>query len=157
MSEEDRTVFRRKHIGFVFQSFNNLPQYTALENVALPLAIRGVPLEARKKEACRALERVGLQDHLQHRPAELSGGQQQRVSIARAIITQPSIVLADEPTGNLDSNTGAEIMQLLCELFRERHTTFIISSHDTQMANYTDRTVHFSDGKIESETIGGGT
>ena len=134
-----------------FQSYNNLPQYTALENVALPLAIRGVPEDERNWLAWQALSRVGLRGHVDHRPAELSGGQQQRVSIARAIITEPSIVLADEPTGNLDSRTGQEVMELLCEIFRERNTTFVLSSHDPQMALYTDRTVYFSDGKIETE------
>lgn len=94
---------------------------------------------------------MGLRGHVDHRPSELSGGQQQRVSIARAIITEPSIVLADEPTGNLDSRTGQEVMELLCEIFRERNTTFVLSSHDPQMALYTDRTVYFSDGKIETE------
>ena len=94
---------------------------------------------------------MGLRGHVDHRPSELSGGQQQRVSIARAIITEPSIVLADEPTGNLDSRTGEEVMELLCEIFRERNTTFILSSHDPQMERYTDRTVYFSDGKIETE------
>ena len=151
MDEEQRTKFRRKHIGFVFQSYNNLPQYTALENVALPLAIRGVPEDERNMKARQALSRVGLRGHMDHRPSELSGGQQQRVSIARAIITEPSIVLADEPTGNLDTRTGQEVMELLCEIFRERNTTFILSSHDPQMERYTDRTVHFSDGKIETE------
>ena len=151
MDEEQRTKFRRRHIGFVFQSYNNLPQYTALENVALPLAIRGVPEDERNMKARQALSRVGLRGHMDHRPSELSGGQQQRVSIARAIITEPSIVLADEPTGNLDIRTGQEVMELLCEIFRERNTTFILSSHDPQMERYTDRTVHFSDGKIETE------
>ena len=151
MDEEKRTKFRRRHIGFVFQSYNNLPQYTALENVALPLAIRGVPEDERNMKARQALSRVGLRGHMDHRPSELSGGQQQRVSIARAIITEPSIVLADEPTGNLDTRTGQEVMELLCEIFRERNTTFILSSHDPQMERYTDRTVHFSDGKIETE------
>ena len=151
MDEEQRTKFRRRHIGFVFQSYNNLPQYTALENVALPLAIRGVPEDERNWQARQALSRVGLREHVDHRPSELSGGQQQRVSIARAIITEPSIVLADEPTGNLDTRTGQEVMELLCEIFRERNTTFILSSHDPQMERYTDRTVHFSDGKIETE------
>ena len=140
MDEELRTKFRRRYIGFVFQNYNNLPQYTALENVALPLAIRGVPEDERNWLAWQALSRVGL-----------SGGQQQRVSIARAIITEPSIVLADEPTGNLDSRTGQEVMELLCEIFRERNTTFVLSSHDPQMQCYTDRTVYFSDGKIEIE------
>ena len=151
MDEELRTKFRRRYIGFVFQSYNNLPQYTALENVALPLAIRGVPEAERNWLARQALSRVGLRGHVDHRPSELSGGQQQRVSIARAIITEPSIVLADEPTGNLDSRTGEEVMELLCEIFRERNTTFILSSHDPQMERYTDRTVYFSDGKIETE------
>lgn len=149
MDEEERTRFRRRHIGFVFQSYNNLPQYTALENVALPLAVRGIEKEKRNQLARDALCRVGLEEHLEHRPSELSGGQQQRVSIARAIITEPSIVLADEPTGNLDSRTGVEIMELLCGLFRERNTTFLISSHDPQMEYYTDRIIRFKDGKIE--------
>ena len=151
MDEELRTKFRRRYIGFVFQNYNNLPQYTALENVALPLAIRGVPEAERNWKARQALSRVGLREHVDHRPSELSGGQQQRVSIARAIITEPSIVLADEPTGNLDSRTGQEVMELLCEIFRERNTTFVLSSHDPQMARSTDRTVYFSDGKIETE------
>ena len=151
MDEELRTKFRRRYIGFVFQNYNNLPQYTALENVALPLAIRGVPEAERNWKARQALSRVGLREHVDHRPSELSGGQQQRVSIARAIITEPSIVLADEPTGNLDSRTGQEVMELLCEIFRERNTTLVLSSHDPQMQCYTDRTVYFSDGKIETE------
>ena len=150
-SESKLSEIRLNSIGFVFQSYNNLPQYTALENVALPLAIRGVPEDERNWLAWQALSRVGLRGHVDHRPAELSGGQQQRVSIARAIITEPSIVLADEPTGNLDSRTGQEVMELLCEIFRERNTTFVLSSHDPQMQCYTDRTVYFSDGKIETE------
>ena len=150
-TDRDWDSYRNHTIGFVFQSYNNLPQYTALENVALPLAIRGVPEAERNWKARQALSRVGLREHVDHRPSELSGGQQQRVSIARAIITEPSIVLADEPTGNLDSRTGQEVMELLCEIFRERNTTFVLSSHDPQMARYTDRTVYFSDGKIETE------
>ena len=149
MSEEKRTRFRRGHVGFVFQSYNNLPQYTALENVALPLAIRGMSRSKRETLAAEALEQVGLQDHMRHRPTQLSGGQQQRVSIARAIVTHPPIVLADEPTGNLDSRTGAEIMELLCALFREHGTTFIMSSHDPTMTQYMDRTVRFADGRIQ--------
>ena len=151
MDEEERTRFRRKYIGFVFQSYNNLPQYTALENVALPLAVRGIEKEKREKLALQALERVGLNDHAAHKPSELSGGQQQRVSVARAIITRPAIVLADEPTGNLDSSTGREIMELLCRIFKESGTTFVISSHDPAMQQYTERTVRFADGKIYTE------
>ena len=150
MSEEERTRFRRQHMGFVFQSYNNLPQYTALENVALPLAVRGIALKERTELAMQALEKVGLKDHALHRPSQLSGGQQQRISIARAIITGPSIVLADEPTGNLDTNTGKEIMELLCGMFRKNGTTFIISSHDPSMALCMDRTIHFRDGKIDN-------
>lgn len=156
MDEEQRTVFRRKHIGFVFQSYNNLPQYTALENVALPLAVRGIDKERRERLALLALDKVGLKDHADHRPSELSGGQQQRVSIARAIITKPAIVLADEPTGNLDTKTGKEIMELLCGLFKETGTTFVISSHDPSMEEYTQRTLHFADGRIYSVSYSGG-
>ena len=156
MDEEQRTVFRRKHIGFVFQSYNNLPQYTALENVALPLAVRGIDKEKRERLALLALDKVGLKDHAGHRPSELSGGQQQRVSIARAIITKPAIVLADEPTGNLDTKTGKEIMELLCGLFKETGTTFVISSHDPSMEEYTQRTLHFADGRIYSVSYSGG-
>ncbi len=149
MREEQRTRFRRKHIGFVFQSYNNLPQFTALENVALPLTIRGMGRSERTRLAKEALIRVGLGDHMRHKPSQLSGGQQQRVSIARAIVTNPPIVLADEPTGNLDSHIGTEIIELLCSLFRENGTTFIMSSHDPVMASYMDRTVRMSDGRIE--------
>ena len=149
MREEQRTRFRRKHIGFVFQSYNNLPQFTALENVALPLTIRGMGRAERTRLAKEALIRVGLGDHMRHKPSQLSGGQQQRVSIARAIVTNPPIVLADEPTGNLDSHIGTEIIELLCSLFRENGTTFIMSSHDPVMASYMDRTVRMSDGRIE--------
>ena len=151
MDEEQRTRFRRKYIGFVFQNYNNLPQYTALENVALPLAVRGIEKEKRERMALSALERVGLKDHADHKPSELSGGQQQRVSIARAIITRPAIVLADEPTGNLDTATGKEIMELLCKIFKASGTTFIISSHDPAMEKYTERTVRFEDGRIYSK------
>ena len=110
MNERERGRFRREHIGFIFQAYNLLPQFNSWENVAIPLEIRGVPLEERKKKAMEALEMVDLADHAEHRPTELSGGQQQRISIARAIITRPGIIFADEPTGNLDSRTGTEVM-----------------------------------------------
>ena len=152
MNEKARIRFRRDDIGFVFQSYNLMPQYTALENVALPLAIRGVPLKLRNEIAEAMLVRVGLKEHIHHKPGELSGGQQQRVGIARAIITRPPIVLADEPTGNLDTGTSEETMELLTGLFRERGTTFILVSHDPGMRKYTDRTITFSDGRI-SNTI----
>lgn len=150
MNEKARIRFRRDDIGFVFQSYNLMPQYTALENVALPLAIRGAPLKLRNEIAEAMLVRVGLKEHIHHKPGELSGGQQQRVGIARAIITRPPIVLADEPTGNLDTGTSGETMELLTGLFRERGTTFILVSHDPGMRKYTDRTITFSDGRISN-------
>ena len=148
MSEAKRTLFRRRYIGFVFQSYNLLPQYTTLENVALPLAIRGISERTRNKKAKELLAQVGLADHARHKPTELSGGQQQRVGIARALITSPQIVFADELTGNLDSRTGTEIMLLLRGLFRERGTTFVLVSHDMEMRQYMDVTVELLDGRI---------
>ena len=150
MNEKARIRFRRDDIGFVFQSYNLMPQYSALENVALPLAIRGAPLKLRNEMAEAMLVRVGLKEHIHHKPGELSGGQQQRVGIARAVITRPPIVLADEPTGNLDTGTSGETMELLTGLFRERGTTFILVSHDPEMRKYTDRTITFSDGRISN-------
>ena len=150
MNEKARIRFRRDDIGFVFQSYNLMPQYSALENVALPLAIRGAPLKLRNEIAEAMLVRVGLKEHIHHKPGELSGGQQQRVGIARAIITRPPIVLADEPTGNLDTGTSEETMELLTGLFRERGTTFILVSHAPGMRKYTDRTNTFSDGRISN-------
>ena len=148
MNERERGRFRREHIGFIFQAYNLLPQFNAWENVAVPLEIRGIPLQERKEKAMEALEMVGLLDHAEHRPTELSGGQQ-RISIARAIITRPGIIFADEPTGNLDSRTGNEIMDLLTGLFRQWGATFLVVSHDEDMNRYTDREVRLKDGKIE--------
>lgn len=152
LSERKRIQFRRNSIGFVFQSYNLMPQYTTLENVALPLAIRGVSKRVRDELAEEALYRVGLQDNLRHRPSELSGGEQQRVGIARAIIAKPPIVLADEPTGNLDTKTSDEVMQLLTELFHEEKTTFVLVTHDPEMRRYMDRTICLRDGRL-SDTI----
>ena len=152
LSERKRIQFRRNSIGFVFQSYNLMPQYTTLENVALPLAIRGVSKRVRDELAEEALYRVGLQDNLRHRPSELSGGEQQRVGIARAIIAKPPIVLADEPTGNLDTKTSDEVIQLLTELFREEKTTFVLVTHDPEMRRYMDRTICLRDGRL-SDTI----
>lgn len=149
MNERERGRFRREHIGFIFQAYNLLPQFNAWENVAVPLEIRGITLQERKEKAMEALEMVGLLDHAEHRPTELSGGQQQRISIARAIITRPGIIFADEPTGNLDSRTGNEIMDLLTGLFRQWGATFLVVSHDEDMNRYTDREVRLKDGKIE--------
>ena len=151
MSESARIRFRRQYIGFVFQSYNLMPQYTAVENVELPLMLRGVGRKERRKQALAVMEQVGIVSHAEHKPSELSGGQQQRVGIARALITKPPIVFADELTGNLDTKTSAEIMDLLTGLFRSSGTTFMLVSHDPDMSRYTDRTIHLLDGKIISE------
>ena len=151
MSEGARIRFRRQYIGFVFQSYNLMPQYTAVENVELPLMLRGIGKRERRKQALAVMEQVGIVSHAEHKPSELSGGQQQRVGIARALITKPPIVFADELTGNLDTKTSAEIMDLLTGLFRESGTTFMLVSHDPDMSQYTDRTIHLLDGKIISE------
>lgn len=148
MGEGQRNRFRREKIGFVFQSYDLLPQFSALENVALPLALRGTPPRQRKKEAAEMLQMVGLETHLNHKPSEMSGGQQQRVGIARAIITRPQIVFADEPTGNLDTKTGEEIMDLLSVIFRQWGTTFLLVSHDPDMKQYTQRSIHLQDGRL---------
>lgn len=151
MSESARIRFRRQYIGFVFQSYNLMPQYTAVENVELPLMLRGVGRRERRRQALAVMEQVGIVSHAEHKPSELSGGQQQRVGIARALITRPPIVFADELTGNLDTKTSAEIMDLLTGLFRSSGTTFMLVSHDPDMSQYTDRTIHLLDGKIISE------
>ena len=151
MSESARIRFRRQYIGFVFQSYNLMPQYTAVENVELPLMLRGVGRKERRRQALAVMEQVGIVSHAEHKPSELSGGQQQRVGIARALITKPPIIFADELTGNLDTKTSAEIMDLLTGLFRSRGTTFMLVSHDPDMSRYTDRTIHLLDGKIISE------
>ena len=151
MSESARIRFRRQYIGFVFQSYNLMPQYTAVENVELPLMLRGVGRRERRRQALAVMEQVGIVSHAEHKPSELSGGQQQRVGIARALSTKPPIVFADELTGNLDTKTSAEIMDLLTGLFRSSGTTFMLVSHDPDMSQYTDRTIHLLDGKIISE------
>ena len=149
--DRDWDSYRNHTIGFVFQSYNLMPQYTAVENVELPLMLRGIGKRERRKQALAVMEQVGIVSHAEHKPSELSGGQQQRVGIARALITRPPIVFADELTGNLDTKTSAEIMDLLTGLFRESGTTFMLVSHDPDMSQYTDRTIHLLDGKIISE------
>lgn len=149
--DRDWDSYRNHTIGFVFQSYNLMPQYTAVENVELPLMLRGVGRRERRRQALAVMEQVGIVSHAEHKPSELSGGQQQRVGIARALITKPPIVFADELTGNLDTKTSAEIMDLLTGLFRSSGTTFMLVSHDPDMSQYTDRTIHLLDGKIISE------
>ena len=149
LKDEALTIFRRRKIGFVFQSFNLVPVLTVRENIVLPIQLDGGKVD--EDYVNQVVSALGLEKKLDNLPSQLSGGQQQRVAIARALATKPAILLADEPTGNLDSRTGQEVMELLCEIFRERNTTFVLSSHDPQMQCYTDRTVYFSDGKIEIE------
>ena len=148
MTQGELILFRQKHIGFIFQSFNLMPYYTALENVALPLSFRGVPRELRMKRAARMLEIVGLETHMKHKPSELSGGQQQRVGIARALVTNPQIVFADEPTGNLDSNTSDEVMRVIIDILREQKKTLIMVTHDPHIADFGDKIIRLLDGHI---------
>lgn len=153
MNETERIRFRRAHIGFVFQSYRLLPQYTAVENVALPLMLRGVSKKEREKRAMQALEMVGIEKCAAQRPAQMSGGEQQRAGIARSIITEPAIVMADEPTGNLDSVTGEMVLALFHKLFRQNGTTLLIVSHDNDMPRHVDRTIRMSDGLLTGEEM----
>jgi ABC-type lipoprotein export system ATPase subunit len=146
-----RALLRRSFLGFVFQGFNLLPRTTAVENVELPLIYRGTPGAERRRLALGALARVGLGGREGHTPGELSGGQQQRVAIARAIVTDPAVLLADEPTGNLDTRTSREIMDLLVDLNEEQGITIIMVTHEPDMAAYAKRVIHFVDGRIESD------
>ncbi len=148
LTRRQRALLRRHTLGFVFQGFNLLSRTSALENVELPLFYRRVPRRERRERALRALETVGLAGRETHTPSELSGGQQQRVAIARAIVSEPAVLLADEPTGNLDSRRSAEVMTLLTRFNRERGITLVLVTHDAEMAAYAGRTVHFRDGRI---------
>lgn len=147
-SENELCLFRRKSMGFIFQSYNLLPNLTALENVELPLIFAGEGVKKRRAKATEILERVGLEGRIDHRPNELSGGQQQRVSIARALVNQPGIILADEPTGNLDSKTEQEIMNLMKQMNKENGTTFIIVTHEQEVAEQSDRVIYLQDGRV---------
>lgn len=150
LNTHQRTLLRRNFLGFIFQGFNLLPRSSALENVELPLIYRGDNKQQRRSAAHQALEKVGLSDWKDHNPNELSGGQQQRVAIARAIVTSPKILLADEPTGNLDSQTSLEIMSLLTSLNRDSGVTIIMVTHEKEMAGYASRVVEFLDGQIRN-------
>jgi len=148
LDEDALARFRQEHLGFVFQSYNLLPALTALENVAMPLMFRGIPKEARERAAARMLRDVGLGHRLGHYPSQMSGGQQQRVGIARAFIAKPAVVFADEPTGNLDSKTTVEVMNMIRGFAREFRQTIVLVSHDPEMADYADRIVTLIDGEI---------
>jgi len=152
MTDDDLAEIRNKEIGFVFQTFNLLPRATALKNIELPLIYSGVSTEDRKERAIKALEDVGLKDRMLHRPNELSGGQRQRVAVARALVTKPSIILADEPTGNLDTKTGIEIMKLFQDLWSKGNTVILVT-HEEDIARHARRIIRIRDGKVESDTI----
>ena len=151
LDRDQRALLRRHFLGFIFQGFNLLPRTTALENVELPLIYQGVSAEERRHRAAEALAKVGLEGRAHHVPSELSGGQQQRVAIARAIVTKPGLILADEPTGNLDSARSREIMELLAQLNRDEGLSVLMVTHEPDMAAYAHRIVTFVDGRIQSD------
>ena len=148
LDERQLAEFRQKHLGFVFQSYNLLPNLNAIENVAMPLMFRGVPKRKRETIARAMLKRVGLGKRMNHYPTQMSGGQQQRVGIARAFVTRPQVVFADEPTGNLDSKTKTEVMDMICSFARDFNQTIVLVTHDDNMAQYADRIVTLLDGRI---------
>ncbi|MDR1530873.1 MAG: ABC transporter ATP-binding protein [Clostridiales bacterium] len=150
LNESKLVEFRRKYIGFVFQSYNLMPTLTALENVTLPLIFKKVPKKTRERRAMEMLAAVGLADRYKHKPGEMSGGQQQRVSIARAFINQPQVIFADEPTGNLDTKTAMDMMDLITSLVRENNQTLIIVTHNLELSAYADQVINIRDGRIES-------
>ena len=153
LSRKDLALLRRRSIGFIFQAYNLIPVLTSLENVSLPLVLLGRnPGEARA-EAEKALAEVGLGDMARRRPKEMSGGQQQRVAIARALVKKPALILADEPTANLDSKTGREVLELMLDLNRRESTTFLFSTHDRMVMDYARRLVELRDGRVETETL----
>lgn len=147
-NEEQLVRFRREHVGFIFQSFHLLGTMNALENVALPLSFRGEPKDIRLKKADKMLELVNLKNHKRHLPNQMSGGQQQRVGVARALVVDPKIIFADEPTGNLDSRTSKEVMELMKRVVKQQNKTLVMVTHDEHLAAYADRVFHIRDGKI---------
>ena len=148
LTEEQLVRFRRDNVGFIFQSFHLLGTMNAVENVALPLSFRGVPRDVRMRKADQMLDLVKLKKHKKHLPNQMSGGQQQRVGVARALVVDPKIIFADEPTGNLDSHTSEEVMRLMQQVVREQKKTLVMVTHDSHLATYADRVFHIRDGKI---------
>lgn len=153
LSESKVTLFRSLNVGFVFQTYNLIPTLTALENVSLGLTLKGVSKKDRESMAKEVLSKVGLEGRLHHKPSEMSGGQQQRVAIARAFVGNPKILFADEPTGNLDSKTTIEVMELITRLAKENNQTLIIVTHDEEVTDFADRVFHMRDGKIDREIV----
>ncbi len=153
LSERGLAEFRQKHLGFVFQSYNLLPSLNAIENVAMPLMFRGVPKEKREAIARKLLQRVGLGKRMEHYPTQMSGGQQQRVGIARAFVARPQVVFADEPTGNLDSKTKTDVMDMICAFAHEFNQTIVLVTHDDNMAHYADRIVTLLDGHVVGDRL----
>ena len=153
LDERQLAEFRQKHLGFVFQSYKLLPNLNAIENVAMPLMFRGVPKRKRETIARAMLKRVGLGKRMNHYPTQMSGGQQQRVGIARAFVTRPQVVFADEPTGNLDSKTKTEVMDMICSFARDFNQTIVLVTHDDNMAQYADRIVTLLDGRIIGDRL----
>jgi len=147
-SENQLVKFRREHIGFIFQSFNLMSTFDAVENVALPLTFQGIEKKERVRRAEEVLDLVGLLNHKKHKPTQLSGGQQQRVGVARALVVAPEIIFADEPTGNLDSNTSKEVLELMKKVVREKNQTLVMVTHDEKLASFADRIFQICDGKI---------
>lgn len=148
MTENQLVRFRREKVGFIFQSFNLLGTMNAVENVALPLTFRGVDKKTREEKASKMLDLVGLSKHKKHRPNEMSGGQQQRVGVARALVLDPEIIFADEPTGNLDSHTSEDVLKLMRKVVQEKNQTLVMVTHDNHLAGFADRIFHIIDGKI---------
>ncbi|MEK6556282.1 MAG: ABC transporter ATP-binding protein [Bdellovibrionota bacterium] len=152
LTESELAQFRGKTIGFIFQQFNLIATLTALENVMLPMVFQGTPQEARIQRATELLTNVGLGERLDHKPGQLSGGQQQRVAIARSLVNNPAIILADEPTGNLDSHSGIQVMEILSSLHKKDHKTIVLVTHDPRLVEFADRVIHVKDGLIEKVT-----
>lgn len=148
LNENELVKFRREHVGFIFQSFHLIGTMNAVENVALPLTFRGIPKEKRLKKADKMLDLVNLKKHKKHLPSQMSGGQQQRVGVARALVMDPQIIFADEPTGNLDSHTSEEVMELMKRVVKKEKKTLVMVTHDNELASYADRVFHIIDGKI---------
>lgn len=154
VNERNMARFRSKEMGFIFQAYNLIPSLTAMENVTLPLLLQGVPKKKREKQAKEMLIELGLGKRLHNKPSQLSGGQQQRVAIARSLVTEPKIIFADEPTGNLDTKTTIEILSFLRDIVRQRNCTMVMVSHDLEVAQYADRIIHMRDGKVIKITEG---